>query len=186
MDPVATREMLDLRKGLRVLRWPASEPGAWRGGQWIHARFQPRQVRGGAWRLLRRRGPPVFVAVRCGRALWYGELMLCFGASYRPPGGGVRDQQLCLVRWLQTAAITAQVERRTLTASEASGPFDVYRWSTTTGSYHRGHPAHSLPHYGVVDASQVRYCAPIFVGPAEPPDAPNPTYRLVTDMLRRF
>ena len=49
----------------------------------------------------------------------------------------MRDEQLCLVRWLQTAAIVAQVERRTLTASEALGPFDVYRWATHTGSYRR-------------------------------------------------
>ena len=184
--PTLASEVLNLRKGLRVLRWPASEPGAWRGGQWLHSRFQPRQVRGGAWRLLRRRGPAIFVAVRSGRALWYGELILCFGAAYRPPAGGVCDQQLCLVRWLQTAAKTAIVERRELTASESRGPFEVYRWSTHTGSYMRGHPAHSTPHYGVVDASQVRYRAPIFTGPAEPQGAPNPTFRLVTDMLRRF
>ena len=90
------------------------------------------------------------------------------------------------MRWLQTAEITAKVEKRALTASEKTGPFDVYRWSTTTGSYCKGHPAHSMPHYGVVDVSQMRYRAPIFVGPAERQDAPNPTYRLVTDMLRRL
>ena len=70
--------------------------------------------------------------------------------------GGVRDQQLCLVRWLQTAEKQAEVERRALTAPEARGPYDVYRWSTHTGSYHSGHPPHSTPHYGVVDVSQVR------------------------------
>jgi hypothetical protein len=184
--PSLSSEVLDVRKGVRVVRWPASEPGAWRGGQWLHARFRPRQVRGGGWRLERSRRAAVFVAVRCGRALWYGELILCFSASYRPPAGGVRDQQLCLVRWLQTVAVVTQVEQRALTAAEASGPFDAYRWSTHTGSYHSGHPAHSTPHYGVVDVSQVRYRAPIFVGLAEPRDAPNPIYRLVTDMLRRF
>ena len=184
--PTLASEMLDLRKGVRVLRWPASEPGAWRGGQWLHARFLPCQVRGGGWQLLRRRGPAVFVAVRRGRALWYGELILCFGASYRPPGAGVREQQLCYVRWLQTAAITAEVEKRDLTASEKRGPFEVYRWATSCGSYKDGHPLAGAPQYGVVDASQVRYRAPIFIGLAEPRDAPNPIHRLVTDMLRRF
>ena len=78
------------------------------------------------------------------------------------------------------------MERRTLTASEARGPFDVYRWSTNTGSYHRGHPLHSTPHYGIIDAGQVRYGAPIFIGVGQPQDAPNPTFKLVTDMLRKF
>ena len=64
----------------------------------------------------------------CRAVVWYGELILCFGASYRPPGAGVREQQLCYVRWLQTAAITAEVEKRDLTASEKRGPFEVYRW----------------------------------------------------------
>ena len=93
---------------------------------------------------------------------------------------------LAQVRWLQTAAVVAQVERRALTFSEASGPFDVYRWSTHTGSVRTGHPAHSTPHYGVIDAAQVLYRAPIFIGLAERQDALNPTFRLLTDMLRRF
>ena len=88
--------------------------------------------------------------------------------------------------WLQTAAITAEVEKRDLTASEKRGPFEVYRWATSCGSYKNGHPLSGAPQYGVVDASQVRYRAPIFIGLAEPRDAPNPIHRLVTDMLRRF
>ena len=122
---------------------------------------------------------------RC-RTLWYGELILCFRASYRPPAGGVRDQELCFVRWLQSVEVVAQVERRALTAYEALSPFEVYYWATHTGSYHMGHPRHSTPQYGVVNVSQVRYRAPIFVGPAESEDAASPTFQLVSDMTRRF
>ena len=87
---------------------------------------------------------------------------------------------------MDTAAVVAEVEKRNLTKSEMCGPFEVYRWSTHTGSYHRGHPVARSAHYGVVDAGQVAYHAPIFVGPAEPHDASDPTFRLVTDMVRRF
>ena len=139
----------------------------------------------GVWQLVRRR-QSVFVAVTHNGALWFGELILCFRASYRPHVARASDAPLCLVRWLQEVSVVAQVERRELTAEEVRGPYESYRWSTHTGSYHSGHPRHSTPHYGVVDASQVRYRAPIYVGPAEPRDALNPLFRLVTDMQRRF
>ena len=48
------------------------------------------------------------------------------------------------------------------------------------------HPRHSTPHYGVIEAGQVRYRAPIMVGPAERPNAASPLFRLVTDMQGRF
>ena len=73
-----------------------------------------------------------------------------------------------------------------LNAEEALSPFDVYYWSTHTGSYHTGHPRHSTPQYGVVDAGHVRHRAPIFVGVAEHRDAPSPRFYHVTDMQRRF
>ena len=90
------------------------------------------------------------------------------------------------MRWLDTVQIVAAVEQRALTATELAGPFEVYRWSTHTGSHKRGHPPHSTPQYGVIDADQVRYRAPIEVGPSEARDEANPVFRLVTDMQRRF
>ena len=79
-----------------------------------------------------------------------------------------------------------EVEQRQPTAAEAAGPFEVYRWATHTGSFMTGHPRHSTPQYGVIDAGQVRYRAPIEVGPAEARGEPNPLFRLVTDMCGRF
>ena len=112
-------ETLDLRPGVHVLRWLASEPGAWRGGAYAHAKFAPEQVNG-EWRLVRSRGPPVFVAVKRGNILWYGELILSFRAAYRPGADRANDAPLCLVRWLQPIAVVAQVEgQRALTAAEA-------------------------------------------------------------------
>ena len=96
------------------------------------------------------------------------------------------DETLCLFRWLDTGEIVAKVEKRNLTHEEKAGPFDVFRWSTQTGSYMRGHPRAGSPHYGVVAVSQVRSRAPIFAGVAEPANAANPLFRLITDMLRRF
>jgi len=107
--------------------------------------------------VVRSRGPPVFVAVERGNVLWYGELILCFGAAYRPGAGRANDAPLCLVRWLQPIAVVAQVERRALTAAEAAGSFEVYRWATHTGSYMSGHPAEAC-------------------------GEPNPLFRLVMDM----
>ena len=116
--------------------------------------------------------------------MWYGELILCFTAAYRP---GVRrnDLTLCFVRWLDTVAVVARVERRSLTAAEQAGPFDAFRWATNTGSYKRGHPRHGT-HYGIVSTDQLKYRAPIFPGPSESVDAADPLLRLITDMLRRF
>ena len=183
--PSLASEALDLRPGVHVLRWLASEPGVWRGGAYIHAKFSPKQV-DGEWRLVRSRELPVFVAVKRRGIVWYGELILCFSAAYRPGASRSNDAPLCLVRWLQPIAVVARVERRNLTAEEEAGPFEVYRWATHTGSYMIGHPRHSTPQYGVVDAGQVRYRAPIFVGPSEAREEPNPLFRLVTDMCGRF
>ena len=80
----------------------------------------------------------------------------------------------------------AQVEGCALTVAEKAGPFEAYRWATSTGSYHNGHPRHGTPQSLIVDASRVLYRAPIFMGPAEAPDGPNPLFRLVSDMLDRF
>ena len=171
---------LDLSPGLHVLRFPSSESGAWKGGAYIHARFQPKLVRG-AWQLVRSR-EQAFVAVKNGARLWYGELILCFCASYRRQ----HDLPLCYVRWLDTVAIVARVEARALTTREKAGPYQSFRWATHTGSFHNGHPAGGRPHYGVVDAGQVRYCAPLQVGPADPADSADPLFRLNTDMLRRM
>lgn len=135
---------------------------------------------------MRSRELPVFVAVKRRGIVWYGELILCFSAAYRPGASRSNDAPLCLVRWLQPIAVVARVERRNLKAEEEAGPFEVYRWATHTGSYMIGHPRHSTPQYGVVDAGQVRYRAPIFVGPSEAREEPNPLFRLVTDMCGRF
>ena len=106
--PSLASETLELVPGVHVLRWLASEPGVWRGGAYVHAKFSPEEVNG-EWRLVRSRGPPVFVAVKRGGSLWYGELILCFGAAYRPGASRANDAPLCLVRWLQPIAVVAQV-----------------------------------------------------------------------------
>lgn len=125
------------------------------------------------------------MAVKRRNALWYGELILCFKAKYRPHARR-HDESLCLVRWLDTTAVTAQVERRQLTAQEQAGPFETFRWSKHCGSYRTGHPRAGAMHYGIVDCWQVRYRAPIFVSIAEPVGHADPLYRLCTDMMRRF
>ena len=45
-----------------------------------------------------------------------------------------------------------------------------------TGSYHSGHPWHSTPQYGIVNVGQLRYRAPIEVGPAAARDEPIPVF----------
>ena len=183
--PSLASEVLHVRKGLYVRRWPTSPSGAWRGGAKIYAKFTP-QRSSGKWQLPRSRMQPVFVAVKRGGTTWYGELILCFSASYRPRSAGANDLSLCFVRWLQPIDVVARVERRPLTAAEQAGPFEVYRWAKHTGSYHRGHPRHSTPQYGIIDSSQVKYRAPLQLGPAESQHDPNPLFRLVTDMMDRF
>ena len=182
--PSLASDVLDMRPGLRILRFPSDIDGCWRGGAYLHAKFSPKQGQGD-WQLPRRSADATFIAVRRGGVWWYGELILCFAASYRPDGRSTHDP-LCYVRWLDTVAVVAAVEQRTLTVAEATGPFESFRWATHTGSYHRGHPRAREPHYGVIDAAQVRYCAPMQVGPSDSPDAANPLFRLNTDMLRRF
>jgi hypothetical protein len=129
----------------------------------------------------------VFVAVsHGGDEPWYGELILCFGASYRPTSLRARDLQLCLVRWLRTSSDAARGAGRPMTASEKAGPFETFRWSTCWGSYRTGHPLAREPHYGVVRAETILYRAPIYLGPAEDPADDDPVWRLVTDMFDRF
>ena len=126
-----------------------------------------------------------FVAVKNGNILWYGELILCFAPL--PP----RHRQGQRRAALPGALAAADRRRRTgraarATAAEALCPFEVYRWATHTGSFMTGHPRHSTPQYGVVDAGQVRYRSPIFVGPSEMRGEQNPLFRLVADMFGRF
>ena len=183
--PSLASDQLDLRPGLRVVRWLEDEPGAWRGGSYLHAKFVPQRV-GGRWQLVRSNDPAVFVAVpRPGGEVYYGQLILCFAATYRASVRTTGDP-MCLVRWLTTAAVVARVEGRTLNDSETRGPYDAFYWSTQTGSFNRGHPRAGSAHYGVVDAGQVRYRAPMYTGPATSPNDPNPIFRLVTDMPRKF
>ena len=193
--PSLASETIDLRPGLHILRWPASEQGVWRGGAYLHAKFAP-QLIDDEWKLVRSSGRPVFVAVeQQGGVFWYGELMLCFSAAYRPGLGRADDAKLCLIRWLQPVSVVARVEfaanppKRAspqLTEAEKAGPFESYRWATSTGSFRNGHPRAGTPQTLVVEASRVRFRAPIEVGAAERPDDANPLFRLVTDMCGRF
>ena len=126
------------------------------------------------------------MAVEYEGTLGYGELMLCFAATYRPASRQT-DQRLCLVRWLDTVNVAALHDgRQLLTAVEVRGPFESFRWSRRGGSFANGHPSHGEPHYGLVSIEKVRYRAPIFTGPATPVGAPDPVYRLVEDMMRPF
>ena len=66
------------------------------------------------------------------------------GRSWR--WGARRSARLTAATWKRkTAAITAEVEKRDLTASEKRGPFEVYRWATSCGSYKHGHPLAGAP-----------------------------------------
>ena len=80
----------------------------------------------------------------------------------------------------------ARVEGRGMTEAELAGPFESFRWSTRAGSYRTGHPRHGAPDYGIIDVGEVRFRAPIFVGPSEARNEVNPLFRLVTDMSGRF
>ena len=122
--------------------------------------------------------PPTYIAVRCGGSWWYGELILSLEASY------LGAEELCYVRWLDTVAMRARVEQRTLTAQEAAGPFEAFRWSTSPGSRYYGHPRGGSAHYGVVSCSCVRYRVPMQASILDEPGAADPLFRLNTDMYR--
>ena len=151
----------------------------------MRARFEP-EGEGATARLVRRSGEPVFVHVdRPGSEPYYGELLLCFAATYRPAARHA-DQRLCFVRWLDKVAVVAAVEGRALTPEEAYGPFESFRWATKAGSFRNGHPPAGAPHYGIVVMETVHFRAPIFSGPAERVGIANPLYRLVDNMQRSF
>ena len=109
--------------------------------------------------------------------MWYGQLMLCFAARY------LETEELCFVRWLEPVTVRAQVEGRPLTAREIVGPFEAYRWSLRPGSRRFGHPPANSPHYGIVFCSRVRYRAPMIQSVVDAVDAPDPLFRLVSDMF---
>ena len=39
--PSLASDSLELRPGVHILLWPSSEPGAWRGGPYLYAKFTP-------------------------------------------------------------------------------------------------------------------------------------------------
>merc|ERR1712190_151917 len=170
--PSLASDVLDVRPGVRVVRWPDNFPAASCGGTYLHAAF-----RADSNQVLQAAGePPVFVAVRTSRGLWYGELVLCFEARY------LGAEELCFIRWVEPARKRALVERRELTAVEKAGPFEAYRWSLRPGSRRTGHPRAGSPHYGVVSCCAVLYRAPLIQSINDALDAPDPLFRLVTDM----
>jgi len=99
---------------------------------------------------------PVFVALgaanhRGRAATYYAQLILCFRATYL----SVR-QELCYVRWLDTARAMAGAAHRQPAAAEVRGAFESYRWAAYPRG-RQGHPARGGPWYGVVDVSSILY-----------------------------
>ena len=134
------------------------------------------------------------VAVDAGDgSVWYGQLLLCFIASYL--GAKI---ELVYLRWLDTTAMVAAHHQRPVSPDEVLGPFETFRWAVFAGPQwvrdghpprwrqYRGHPAAGKPHYGVVRADQIRYRAPMLVTLHEKPSAPDPLFRLNSDMLCAF
>ena len=169
--PTLTSDQLELRKGVHVLCWPSDFAAAQQGGAYLHAAFRP--ING---TLQPTSEPPVFVAVKQGARTWYGQLILAFAARY------LLREELCFVRWLDTAKKVALRARRELTARETAGPFRIYRWSTFPGSRRTGHPAGGGPHYGVVACSSVLYRAPLVASITDELNSADPLFRLNTDM----
>ena len=172
--PKLTATTLIIRRGVRVVRWPRDFPAAARGGTYLPAAFCGDEH----GRLHATGAPPTYIAVRCGGSWWYGELILSLEASY------LGAEELCYVRWLDTVAMRARLEQRTLTAQEAAGPFEAFRWSTSPGSRYHGHPRGGSAHYGVVSCSCVRYRVPMQASILDEPGAADPLFRLNTDMYR--
>ena len=68
------------------------------------------------------------------------------------------------------------------TAEERRGPFPTYRWARQPPNRPHGHPQAGGPHYGVVEASEVLYAAPMMTGLGEMPGSADPLFRLNMDM----
>ena len=64
---------------------------------------------------------------------------------------------------------------------EQRGPFATYRWARQPANRPVGHPRAGGPHYGVVEATEVLYAAPILVGLGAPTDSADPLFRLNED-----
>ena len=174
--PTLTSDVIEVRKGVHVVRWPRRFPAAQKGGAFLHAAFAGCS---GELCPTDARMSPVFVAIPgAGGVLYYGQLVLCFNAQW------LSQEALCYVRWLDTADMVAQRALRPVTHAETAGPFDAYRWSTFPGSNEVGHPAGGGVHYGVVRCSQVLYRAPLIPSLADALDALDPLFRLNTDMWR--
>ena len=83
---------------------------------------------------------------------------------------------------MHTTQAVAAAEGRSRTAEERRGPFPTYRWARQPPNRPHGHPQAGGPHYGVVEASEVLYAAPMMTGLGEMPGSADPLFRLNMDM----